>query len=197
MTLKEIKKQIKEIDSHDKVVIEYNKIRPLPEGYTLKVSDDWCAAYVSVIMYRAGFKRISECSVPRMLLLAKSSGTWRDKSYKPVPGDIVIYDWDEIKDGDHVGIITDIDNIGFITVKEGNKAGAIGVRALPYDDSRVSCFIHPPINKEDSPAAAPEYKTVDEVVDAIIRGDFGNGDKRKDMLYNYFQGLVNKKLSPK
>jgi hypothetical protein len=102
MTFQDIKKQIKEINSHDKVVLEYNKIKPLPESYRLKVSDDWCAAYVSVILYRAGFKRICECSVPRMILLARAAGIYKDKSYIPKVGDLVIYDWDDIKDGDHV-----------------------------------------------------------------------------------------------
>lgn len=191
MTFADVKKQIQNINSHDKVVIEYNKMKPLPEGYVLKVSDDWCAAYVSVILYKAGYKRIIECSVPRMILLARAAGIYKTSGYKPKKGDLVIYDWDGNKDGDHVGIITDIDNIGFITVKEGNKAGSIGVRALPYDDSRVMAYISIPYNKEEK---EEDYKTVDEVVAAIIQGKFGNGDNRKEKLYNYFQKKVNEKL---
>lgn len=191
MTFADVKKQIQNINSHDKVVIEYNKMKPLPEGYVLKVSDDWCAAYVSVILYKAGYKRIIECSVPRMILLARAAGIYKTSGYKPKKGDLVIYDWDGNKDGDHVGIITDIDNIGFITVKEGNKAGSIGVRALPYDDSRVMAYISIPYNKEEK---EEDYKTVDEIVAAIIQGKFGNGDNRKEKLYNYFQKKVNEKL---
>ena len=191
MTFADVKKQIQNINSHDKVVIEYNKMKPLPEGYVLKVSDDWCAAYVSVILYKAGYKRIIECSVPRMILLARAAGIYKTSGYKPKKGDLVIYDWDGNNDGDHVGIITDIDNIGFITVKEGNKAGSIGVRALPYDDSRVMAYISIPYNKEEK---EEDYKTVDEVVAAIIQGKFGNGDNRKEKLYNYFQKKVNEKL---
>lgn len=44
-------------------------------------------------------------------------------------------------------------------------------------------------------AAQPEptknYITVNDVVNGIWNGDFGNGDERKDNLYNYFQNKVN------
>jgi len=192
MTFQDIKKQIKEINSHDKVVIEYNKIKPLPESYRLKVSDDYCAAYVSVILYRAGYKRICECSVPRMILLARAAGIYKDKSYIPKVGDLVIYDWDDVKDGDHVGIITVKDNIGFLTVQEGNKAGAIGIRVIHYEDSCISGFISIPYDKDVTPSG--KYKTVDDIVDAIIAGKFGNGDDRKEALYKFFQDKVNDKL---
>jgi len=192
MTFQDIKKQIKEINSHDKVVLEYNKIKPLPESYRLKVSDDWCAAYVSVILYRAGFKRICECSVPRMILLARAAGIYKDKSYVPKVGDLVIYDWDDIRDGDHVGIITVKDNIGFLTVQEGNKAGAIGIRVIHYEDSCISGFISIPYDKDVTTPA--KYKTVDDIVDAIIAGKFGNGEDRKEALYKFFQDKVNDKL---
>lgn len=194
MTFADVMEQIKKINTHNKVVIEYNKMKPLPEGYVLKPYDDWCAAYVSVILYNAGYKRIIECSVPRMILLARTAGIYKTSGYKPKKGDLVIYDWDDIKDGDHIGIITNIDNMGFITVKEGNKAGSIGVRWLPYEDSCVMGFISIPYDKEEAPAVGEEYKTVDDIVNAIIKGSFGNGDKRKELLYNYFQKKVNEKL---
>ena len=82
-----------------------------------------------------------------------------------------------------------------MTVKEGNKAGSIGVRSLPYEDSRVTAFISIPYDKEEDLAVGEDYKTVDDIVNAIIKGSFGNGDKRKEMLYNYFQKKVNEKLS--
>lgn len=192
MKISDIKKQIKEINSHDKVVLEYNKMKPLPEGYRLKVSDDWCAAYVSVILYKAGFKRISECSVPRMILLARAAGIYKDKSYIPKVGDLVIYDWDDIKDGDHVGIIIVKDNIGFLTVQEGNKAGAISIRGIHYEDSCISGFISIPYDKEEK--VPTKYKTVDDIVDAIIAGKFGNGEERKEKLFDFFQKKVNDKL---
>lgn len=39
-----------------------------------------------------------------------------------------------------------------------------------------------------------ELKTVDDVVDAVIAGKFGNGEGRKNKIYNYIQQKVNQRL---
>ena len=198
MKRSEIVKTAKQIKTHEEVVSYYNKIKPLPVGYTLKASDDWCAAFVSVVFAYNGYTKIAECSVPRMIGLASDYGLLHDKTYIPKLGDIVVYDWDSVKDGDHVGIVIDIDNTHMtekhlMTVREGNKAGAIGNRVLYSNDKVVSYYITPKFEKEA--ATAGDYKTVDDIVDAIIRGDFGNGDNRKEKLYNYFQKKVNERFS--
>ena len=41
---------------------------------------------------------------------------------------------------------------------------------------------------------AGQLKTVDELVDAVISGKFGNGEDRKNKLYNYIQQKVNERL---
>jgi GH25 family lysozyme M1 (1,4-beta-N-acetylmuramidase) len=41
------------------------------------------------------------------------------------------------------------------------------------------------------PEPTKNYITVNDVVNGIWDGDFGNGDERKDNLYNYFQNKVN------
>lgn len=189
MKRKEIVKTAKQIKTHDEVVLSYNKIRPLPVGYTLKVSDDWCAAFVSVVFYYHKYTKIAECSVPRMIGLAADAGILHDKTYKPQIGDIVVYDWDTVKDGDHVGIV--IEKQGdTLTVREGNKAGAIGDRVIKQDDSKILYYITPKYESD----ITVDYKTVDDIVNAIIQGKFENGDNRKEMLYNYFQDKVNAAL---
>ncbi len=193
MKRKDIVKTAKQIKTHEEVVSSYNKIKPLPVGYLLKSSDDWCAAFVSVVFSYYNYTKIAECSVPRMIGLASDYGLLHDKTYIPQIGDIVVYDWDSVKDGDHVGIVINIDNMHLMTVREGNKAGSIGNRVLFSNDKVVSYYITPKFEKESETAG--DYKTVDDIVDAIIRGDFGNGDKRKEMLYNYFQKKVNERFS--
>lgn len=190
MKRKEIVKTAKQIKTHDEVVLSYNKIRPLPVGYTLKVSDDWCAAFVSVVFYYHNYTKIAECSVPRMIGLAADAGILHDKTYKPQIGDIVVYDWDTVKDGDHVGIV--IEKAGdALTVREGNKSGVIGNRVIKQSDSNILYYITPKYESE----VTADYKTVDDIVNAIINGRFGNGDERKENLYNYFQKKVNEKFS--
>ena len=39
-----------------------------------------------------------------------------------------------------------------------------------------------------------QLKTVDDVVNAVISGEFGNGEDRKNKIYNYIQQKVNQKL---
>lgn len=42
-------------------------------------------------------------------------------------------------------------------------------------------------------SAAKDYRTVDDLIDGICRGDFGNGSERKDALYKYLQDKVNRR----
>ena len=193
MKRKDIVKTAKQIKTHEEVVKSYNKIRPLPVGYLLKNSDDWCAAFVSVVFSYHNYTKIAECSVPRMIGLASDYGILHDKTYIPKPGDIVVYDWDSVKDGDHVGIVIDIDNMHLMTVREGNKDNAVGNRVIFSDAKEISFYITPKF--EEDAASAADYKTVDDIVNAIIAGVFGNGDSRKELLYNYFQKKVNDKLN--
>ena len=192
MKRSEIVKTAKQIKTHEEVVSSYNQIKPLPVGYTLKSSDDWCAAFVSVVFSYYNYTKIAECSVPRMIGLASDYGLLHDKTYKPGLGDIVVYDWDSVKDGDHVGIVIGIDG-DTLTVREGNKGGAMGDRTVSRKNAAILYYITPKFEKESETAG--DYKTVDDIVDAIIRGEFGNGDNRKEKLYNYFQKKVNERFS--
>lgn len=46
----------------------------------------------------------------------------------------------------------------------------------------------------DQRPTAGQLKTVDDVVDAVIAGQFGNSEDRKNRLYNYIQQKVNQRL---
>lgn len=126
----------KESDGSFKPIIDlYNTINPLPVGYKVKYTDEWCATYVSAVGFKAGLKGIilPECSCSRMIALYKAKGRWQEKdSYRPSIGDIVMYDWqdgtnyattDNTGNPDHVGIVTGI-NGDIITIIEGNKGQA-------------------------------------------------------------------------
>lgn len=193
-----IVKTINTITSHDQVLKIYNSQCTLPRGYKLKISDPWCAATVSAVFIQNGYDDISECSCDEMLKKAKKLGIWvEDDTYKPSPGDIILYDWQDSGSGDntgypdHVGIVINTYDKYFI-VREGNKGNTVGNRTVKYNDKYIRGFITPKYEK-----AVKTYKTVDDIVNAIISGDFGNGENRKQLLYNYFQNLVNKKLGGK
>ena len=132
----------KESDGSFKPIIDlYNTIRPLPVGYKVQYTDEWCATYVSAVGFKAGLKDIifPECGCGRMIALYKAKGRWQEKdSYRPSIGDVVMYDWqdgtnyastDNTGNPDHVGIVAGI-NGDTITIIEGIKGQAVAYRNL-------------------------------------------------------------------
>lgn len=123
---------------HKIIVNTYNNIKPLPVGYKLKPNDAWCAATVSAAAWEEGLTNIvfPECSCPRMITLFQKNNAWNENdNYKPLPGDIIFYDWEDSGVGDnqgsadHVGIVEEVKG-NMITVIEGNISNAVGRRTL-------------------------------------------------------------------
>ena len=193
MTRNDVVNMANRIKSHNDVVNYYNDIKPLPVGYALKYVDDWCASFVSVVLYKCGYKKICECSVPRMIELAKNNGIYKDRTYKPKIGDVIVFDWDNVKDGDHVGIITSV-NGNLIITREGNVSNDFCNRHIYTDDERITCYFAVPYDDE-KPKSKEKYITVNDIVKGVINGDFGNGEERKENIYNYIQSLVNQTFS--
>lgn len=70
-----------------------------------------------------------------------------------------------------------------------------GGKTLPGLVSRRKAELE--LFKKAAPAAAAsdeERKPISTIIDRVIAGEFGNGETRKNNLYNYIQGLVNKRL---
>ena len=141
----------KESDGSFKPIIDlYNTINPLPVGYKVKYTDEWCATYVSAVGFKAGLKGIilPECSCSRMIALYKAKGRWQEKdSYRPSIGDIVMYDWqdgtnyattDNTGNPDHVGIVAGIngDTITIITILE-----AVGIPAVDTGEVAIGIAV--------------------------------------------------------
>lgn len=137
---------LKESDgSYMTIVNTYNNHKPLAQGYKLKASDSWCAAFVSAVSIKCGYTAIipTECSCPRMITLLKNLREWQENdAYKPSAGDIIFYDWDDSGTGnntgtpDHVGIVEKVSG-STITVIEGNKNNAVGRRTLQVNGKYI------------------------------------------------------------
>ena len=186
---------------HKKVLEVYNAQQNLPRGYKLKYSDWWCAATVSAVMLMHGYDKISECSCYYMIEKAKKAGIWvEDDAYKPSCGDIMMYDWQDTGIGDnkgvpdHTGIVVDVSG-NTIYVREGNKSGTIGNRVMRVNGSNIRGYIVPPYEKDGQ--IYTEDTPLRVVVDDVIAGHLGNGDTRKNNIYNIVQGLVNDRLTSK
>ena len=160
---KEVVKQAKawlgknEADGSFKVIIDtYNKQKPLPRGYAVKYTDEWCATYVSAIFVKLGYTSImpTECSCPKMIDLCKSKGIWiEDENRVPNPGDIIFYDWEDNGVGDnkgaanHVGVVVESTK-SIITVIEGNYQEAVRERTISVNGKYIRGFAAPKYDKE-------------------------------------------------
>ena len=124
--------------SHKGIIDLYNSITPLPVGYKVKYTDDWCAAFVSAVAKACGMTGIvfPECGCERMIKLYQKAGRWQENDgYTPKAGDIIFYDWQDNGVGDnrgfsdHVGIVVAV-NGTVIKLIEGNLSNKVGYRNL-------------------------------------------------------------------
>ena len=197
----------------------YNAQRPLPRGWKMKVTDFWCAAFVSTVSLQCGLRDImpTECGCPGMVRLYQELGRWvEDDAYVPCPADVVFYDWqdtgygDNVGQPDHVGIVTACDG-QTMTIIEGNNANAVNKRVLAVNDRFIRGYGIPDFaskadGAEPQPEPAPEptpqpepekpaeEPTVDPFITAkareVINGKWGNGQARKDALAAWFVKAV-------
>lgn len=145
--------------SYQVILDTYNKQSPLPRGHKMVKSDDWCAAFVTACAVATGMTKYvpCECSCNKMISIAKDMGVWvEDDAYKPEPGDIMLYDWDDSGKGDctgqadHVGIVQKV--VGStIYVIEGNYSDAVKVRQIAVNGRYIRGYIVPqyPVEKPD------------------------------------------------
>lgn len=141
--------------NHKKIVARYNNINPLPNDYALKLSDPWCARFVSFISSILNLTDyiLPECSCNRMIKLYKAKKEWvEDDDYVPEMGDILFYAWKDNGVGDceleadHVGIVKEVKN-NIIYVIEGNYSKQVKVRQIKVNGKYIRGF------------ATPDYKT--------------------------------------
>lgn len=148
--------------THKPIIDLYNNHTPLALGYKVKYSDSYCDVTVSAAFIKAGRTDLiggTECGVERHIALFKKAGIWiEDGTIAPVPGDIIVYNWDDTtqpNDGfaDHIGFVESVDN-GTITTLEGNMSGGVvGRWHAKVGDGRIRGYARP---KYDAVASDPE-----------------------------------------
>ena len=152
---------------HREILEFYNAIRPLPRGYAMKMTDPWCAAFVSAaaVMAGVGDRYPLECSCARIIEKAIAMGIWVETdAHVPQIGDWVLYNWDAKKSGDdtgapdHVGIVIGAEN-GELLVAEGNYDNMVKLRRVPVDGEKIRGFVCPRFEEE----TIMRYHTLEEV----------------------------------
>ena len=137
----------------------------------------------------------TECGCGKMIELYQKLGRWEENdAYKPEPGDVVFYDWDDNGVGDnkgasdHVGIVEKV--VGTtITVIEGNCSNSVKRREIQVNGRYIRGYGLPAFEKKATKEDTGAKLSVEEIAKKVINGDYGNGVARKSKLeaegYNY------------
>lgn len=207
---------LKATDKSNSIILStYNNNKPLPRGYKVKTTDNWCATFVSAAFIAAGCKSIFpiECSCGQVINKAKSMGIWvENDAYVPQVGDCLLYDWDDKGKGDdagwpdHIGIVTYVNkDSGYMVVTEGNYSKMVKKRTVNLNGKFIRGYVTP---KFDSVYHSPNDsslqvggKSISTVAHEVIVGIWGSGDARRNKLaaagYDYakVQNEVNRILN--
>lgn len=153
----------------------YNSVKPLPRGYAVQYTDEWCDTTVSAAGIKAGCTDLigRECGCEEHVKIFKSLGIWNeDGTITPEPGYIIVYNWDKAtqpNDGysDHIGVVESVSN-GQITCIEGNKGETVARRVLSVGNGYIRGYASPKFARSSSSGStgttpAPAPSTGDDV----------------------------------
>lgn len=176
--------------NHKKILSIYNGQTPLPRGYRLKVTDAWCAGFVTAVAVETGCGDVfpRECSCWYMEKMAGQMGYIIDRGKTDV-GDVVLYDWEQDGTVDHVGIVVQR-NGNTLKVVEGNMNNGVGYRTIGIQSKNIRTVFRIPFaesgsgggNSGGGNSGGNSGKSVDEVARECISGKWGNGKDRQDRL---------------
>ena len=128
---------------HKTIIDIYNgymdKVRP----FKMRMTDPWCAAFVSACFIAAGLGKAIpiECSCFYMKSTAEKRKMLRDpKRYVPKPGDIVLYKMPGKEVVSHTGIVKSVDGSN-MEVIEGNYKDAVGIRKCKLSYKNIDSYI--------------------------------------------------------
>lgn len=136
--------------SHKQIIDLYNKTLPLPRGYKVKYTDEWCDTFVSACAIKSGCVDLvgRECGCEKHVEIFKAKNIWiEDGTITPRTGDIILYNWDSNVqpnngNSDHIGIVESVNN-GMITVIEGNMSERVGRRTIRVGHGNIRGFARP------------------------------------------------------
>lgn len=190
--------------SYKTIIDTYNSYTGrFPRGTKMRYDWPWCAATWSALAVKLGYTDIMpiEISCYYLIAAARTMGIWvENDAYIPLPGDAVLYDWEDSGKGDntgtpdHIGIVEKV-NGSTITVIEGNYSNAVKRRNLAVNGRYIRGYICP---KYDRAGTAPlPGKTITQLAKEVIVGKWGNGSDRRKRLevagydYKAVQAKVN------
>lgn len=191
MTEKELRQKVcdqarywlgrKESDGSHRVIIDVYNAIPIPGGYRMTYNDPWCAAYVSAVGAACGLSDIiyPDCGCDSMIRQYQQHGRWQESdAYRPQPGDVIFYDWDDNGAGDnrggsdHVGLVLSTTG-STISVIEGNTSDMVAIRTRTVDQMYIRGYGLPDYASKAGAQEEPEECTLR--VPKLTIGDGTNG----------------------
>lgn len=189
-------------NTHRPIIDTYNSVKPLPRGYAVKYTDEWCDAGLSAAFIEAGDPNLigRECGCEKHIDIFKQKGIWiEDGTITPQSGDIILFSWRKNSQpnnsyADHIGIVESVSG-NTITTIECNKSEAVGRRTIQVGHGNIRGYARP--KYEQSTAQSPTTTLISD----IIAGKYGNNPERanklREMGYNpdVVQAMVNEALN--
>lgn len=177
----------------------YNSYKPLPRGYAVQYSDEWCDTTVSAAAIKAGCVDLigRECGCEEHIKIFKQLGIWiEDGTITPKPGYIILYNWGQSyqpNDGysDHIGVVESVSN-GQITCIEGNKGEAVARRVIAIGNGYIRGYAAPKFANSSSsvtPSPTPQPNT-----STPSKNVAWNGYATTDVNVRTWAGTENKQL---
>lgn len=188
---------------HKQIIDGYNAVRPLPRGYAVKYSDDWCDTFVSFVAAKVGAKDLigRECGVERHKDIFKQLGIWKGL-VKPEVGDVVIFNWSGNRSGwgNHIGYVAAVSGDRVTTI-EGNTTvngvSTVAYRYYMWNSVYIQGYARPRYSKGGQAPKVELSGTDEQLAREVIAGKFGHGEDRKRALgarYEEVQAKVNELL---
>lgn len=186
-----------------RVMNYYNQfVFPLVEPsrkYRIHDGDEWCMCFASVVAHRSRVKRFPwEVSTYYALQLLEARGDAFTRSHEAKRGDLVFFDWNGSGTPDHVGFVVSVGDDTLTTI-EGNKGGTVGTRTVSHTSPYLLAFadVGRGAGGDTLRSARVDYARIEALAYGVLRGDYGDGDDRRNALgsdYGAVQTMVNSLL---
>lgn len=129
----------KDSELHHKMVDYWNGTIPIPDNHKMTYNDNWCCLFITFVADMLGWSHIfpRTWSCNRLYETAYNFTPWEDFYFRPVVGDILLYDWGEMEGPKHAGIIVarDVENVLYVV--EGDYKHSVSQREINMYDTRL------------------------------------------------------------
>lgn len=127
----------------------------------------WCAHTVSEVLRYVGINDPYDLSCTRMKYKMAASENWDEPDGKPIPGDIIFFDWDHLQEElplDHVAIVVAMEGNTVVYVNgNGNDSFRVTKQRIDLDNPCVAYWMRYVGDEEVKPLPAPDPEPTPEI----------------------------------